>query len=209
MTSNSHQRWEAKKLPKLLCKLLQKGQSLPLPPQLASSVDTKLNPRAPSALVFTQVLTTSCILTCWSKGKNEITLAGRKPRKCHCPLYNLCLLPITHLASCILAEPQRQKKWQLYPVISRLQVLKTMLMRGPVLFDTKNEKRWGRQNYSRLLIRGTIPEEYQPLSFLVLFYHYVILKYSKPSTDSTPFCLTALYKLSTHDDQIDYNSGLS
>lgn len=129
--------------------------------------------------------------------------------KCHCSLYNPLPLSITHLAPCILAaESQRQKKWQLYPVISRLQVL-TMLMKGLFSFDPKNEKGRGKHNYSKLLIRDAIPEEYHPVSSLVLFNHYVILKYSMPSTDSTSICLTALYMLSTHNDQSGYNSEVS
>lgn len=154
------------------------------------------------------MFTASCILTWGSKWKNEITQADEKQRKCHCPLYNLFPLSSTHLAPCILAaESQRQKKGQIYPVISRLQVL-TMLMQGLFLFDPKTEKGWARQNYSKLLIRNTSPEEYQPLSSLVIFDHYVILKCFMPSSYSTSISLTALYSLSTHNDPSDYNSGL-
>lgn len=58
-------------------------------------------------------------------------------------------------------------------------------------------------------IANSIPEEYQHISSLVIFYHDVILKYSKPSAYSTPVCLTAICMLSTHNDQGDYNSALS
>lgn len=78
---------------------------------MASLEDTKLNPRASSALIFMQVLIASCILTWGSKGKNGITQAGDDQRKPHCPLCNPLPPPIAHLTPSILAaEPGRLEK---------------------------------------------------------------------------------------------------
>lgn len=141
MITSSHQWREAKKWTKLLSELLQKGQSLPQPSLLASLVDKKFNPTASSALIFTWVLTASCILTWWSKGKNGIAQEGGEQRKSQRPLCNPLPFPVTHLALSILAaESRRMEKWQLHPVISGLCAFKTTLRGLSFTFLPKTEK---------------------------------------------------------------------